>query len=114
VFLNRGVRTVQRWERDEGLPVHRHNHSKRGTVSAVASEIETWMKARKMLNEVAVEPLGRAFSYPNMTNEELQRRCIAARDRAQYARNRVRQVYEYYQNKISRVLEVLNAGGPTQ
>ena len=23
-YLNRGVRTVRRWEREEGLPVHRH------------------------------------------------------------------------------------------
>ena len=25
-FLNRGVRTVQRWEATEGLPVRRHQH----------------------------------------------------------------------------------------
>ena len=43
VFLNRGVRTVQRWEREENLPVHRHNHKKRGTVSALASEIMVWL-----------------------------------------------------------------------
>src|SRR3954463_10845884 len=29
-YLRRGVRTVQRWERDEGLPVHRLAHGKRG------------------------------------------------------------------------------------
>jgi hypothetical protein len=46
VFLNRGVRTVQRWEREENLPVHRHNHKKRGTVSALASEIMVWLSNR--------------------------------------------------------------------
>jgi hypothetical protein len=46
VFLNRGVRTVQRWEREESLPVHRHNHGKRGTVFAFPSEIEHWMRSR--------------------------------------------------------------------
>jgi hypothetical protein len=28
-YLKRGVTTVQRWERTEGLPVHRLPHSKR-------------------------------------------------------------------------------------
>ena len=27
-YLNRSVRTVTRWEREESLPVHRHLHSK--------------------------------------------------------------------------------------
>jgi hypothetical protein len=30
--LRRGVTTVQRWEREEGLPVHRHAHAAAGTV----------------------------------------------------------------------------------
>ena len=29
-YLGRGVRTVQRWERDEGLPVHRLAHEVSG------------------------------------------------------------------------------------
>ena len=39
LFLKRGIRTVQRWEATEGLPVHRHQHLKRGTVFAFPSEI---------------------------------------------------------------------------
>lgn len=46
-YLNRGVRTAQRWERTEGLPVHRHHHDKRGTVYAFRHEIETWRANRK-------------------------------------------------------------------
>lgn len=41
-YLNRGVRTVRRWEREEGLPVHRHVHRVLGTVYAYKSEIESW------------------------------------------------------------------------
>lgn len=41
-YLNRGVRTVRRWEKDEGLPVHRHVHRAQGSVYAFKSEIETW------------------------------------------------------------------------
>jgi len=46
-FLRRGVRTVQRWERTEGLPVRRHGHLKRGSVYAVRSEVELWIRARQ-------------------------------------------------------------------
>ena len=33
-FLRRDVRTVQRWEKKEGLPVYRHQHEKLGSVYA--------------------------------------------------------------------------------
>ena len=29
-YLNRDVTTVQRWEKREAMPVHRHLHAKRG------------------------------------------------------------------------------------
>ena len=41
-YLGRGVRTVQRWEREEGLPVHRLAHEKRGTVYADRGEVDAW------------------------------------------------------------------------
>ena len=43
-YLRRGVRTVRRWERDEGLPVHRHVHRVLGSVYAYKSEIDVWRK----------------------------------------------------------------------
>ena len=45
-FFGRDVRTVQRWERSEGLPVHRHPHEKAGTVHAYAAELDEWRKNR--------------------------------------------------------------------
>src|SRR4029077_9748802 len=36
-YLKCGVRTVQRWETLEALPVHRHQHQKNGTVYAFRS-----------------------------------------------------------------------------
>lgn len=47
--LRRGVRTVQRWEREEALPTHRHLHGKLGTVYAYRSEIDAWSRARRLL-----------------------------------------------------------------
>ncbi len=44
--LNRDVRTVQRWERGEGLPVHRHAHDQRGTVFALRAELDAWLASR--------------------------------------------------------------------
>lgn len=45
-YLNRDVRTVQRWEALEGLPVHRHQHRKRGSVYALRAELDTWRASR--------------------------------------------------------------------
>lgn len=45
-FLKRDVRTVQRWESSEGLPVYRHQHSKQGSIYAYKSEIDSWWKTR--------------------------------------------------------------------
>jgi Tol biopolymer transport system component len=45
-FMNRSVRCVQMWERDEGLPVHRIEHDKRGSVYAFPAELEEWLQAR--------------------------------------------------------------------
>jgi TolB-like protein len=45
-FFRREVRTVQLWERSEGLPVRRHYHKKHGTVYAYQRELEKWWNAR--------------------------------------------------------------------
>jgi len=42
-FLNRAERTVKRWERERGLPVHRVPGGERGTVFAYPSELRTWL-----------------------------------------------------------------------
>ena len=51
-YLGRDVTTVQRWEKREGMPVHRHVHDKRGSVYALGSELDAWRQSRKLrLNE---------------------------------------------------------------
>ena len=45
-YLNRSVRTLHRWEKDEGLPVHRHQHKELGSVFAYKSELDSWIAAR--------------------------------------------------------------------
>jgi len=45
-YLERDVTTVQRWEKREGMPVHRHVHDKRGSVYALGSELDAWRQNR--------------------------------------------------------------------
>src|ERR1700761_3603643 len=46
-YLKRDVTTVQRWERREGMPVHRHLHDKQGSVYAFRSELDAWVQGRR-------------------------------------------------------------------
>ena len=42
-YMGRALRTVQRWEKDHDLPIHRHTEQKnKGSVFAFQSEIDTW------------------------------------------------------------------------
>jgi len=47
-YLDRDVRTVQRWEKAEGLPVHRHLHDKQGSVFAFRLEVDAWLEGRQL------------------------------------------------------------------
>jgi pentatricopeptide repeat protein len=47
-YLNRDVTTVQRWEKREGMPVHRHVHEKRGSVYALTEELDSWIQSRRL------------------------------------------------------------------
>ena len=45
-YLQRDVSTVQRWEKREAMPVHRHVHEKQGTVYAFRLELDAWWRGR--------------------------------------------------------------------
>lgn len=51
VYLSRTVRTVQRWEREQGLPVQRLQHNKQPTVFARVDEIDRWWDERRVTLE---------------------------------------------------------------
>lgn len=46
-YLDRRIRTAQRWEKREGLPVHRHIHSKASSVYAFKHEVDAWRHSRR-------------------------------------------------------------------
>ena len=45
-YLHRDVTTVQRWEKREGMPVHRHLHDRMGSVYASRAELDAWERQR--------------------------------------------------------------------
>src|SRR5512147_3266147 len=52
-YLQRDSTTARRWEKEEGLPVHRHTHKSRSSVYAYPSEIDAWRASRKVAPEPA-------------------------------------------------------------
>src|SRR5579884_4377235 len=59
-YLNRDVTTVQRWEKREGMPVHRHVHDRAGSVYAFREELDDWARSRS--------PRGRESSQGETTS----------------------------------------------
>ena len=57
-YLKRDVSTVQRWEKREGMPVHRHLHGKLGSVYAFPAELDEWWRSRPAA-ESSPAPAGR-------------------------------------------------------
>lgn len=47
-YLNRDVTTVQRWEKREGMPVHRHLHDRVGSVYASRGDLDAWVRSRNL------------------------------------------------------------------
>src|SRR5246127_2217240 len=60
-YLGRDATTVQRWEKREGMPVHRHQHDRMGSVYASRAELDAWESQR---NQAAQES-GAGVSSPN-------------------------------------------------
>jgi hypothetical protein len=50
-YFKRSVRTVRRWEAQEGLPVHRLGHQTGRSVYAYKTELDAWWESRKVQDE---------------------------------------------------------------
>jgi hypothetical protein len=46
--FRRSVRCVQRWERNERLPVRRHGHQRGVSVYAFVGELDSWWQAEQL------------------------------------------------------------------
>jgi TolB-like protein/tetratricopeptide (TPR) repeat protein len=68
-YLKRGVRTVRRWEHDEGLPVHRHVHHVLGSVYAYKSEIDRWQRTARRSSPARRQPSIAVLPFANLSAE---------------------------------------------
>jgi TolB-like protein len=63
-YLDTSVRTVQRWEQKEGLPVHRHEHASVATIYAYTSEVDAWLGSRGRQLQPGAGALARPEGVP--------------------------------------------------
>ena len=73
-YLGRGVRTVQRWELDAALPVHRPKGQPRSAVFARRIEIDEWATAAPVRNGDSIPELRARISELLAENESLRQR----------------------------------------
>ena len=75
-YLRRDVTTVQRWEKREGLPVHRHQHDRQGTVFAYSHELDTWLSRRQLRPDEAPGAVAQAEPATPTAPTKLGRRAL--------------------------------------
>jgi hypothetical protein len=75
-YLGKGIRTVQRWEDELGLPVHRTREGVKSAVLAVPEEIDAWVQSLKSEDNQDREALIRAL---RIENQGLRRELALAR-----------------------------------
>lgn len=75
-YLERGIRTAQRWEREFGLPVRRLGRDRSESVFAFSAEIDHWMttasgaSARRVAVAGTLRPVGAETGGPQDTPVE--------------------------------------------
>ena len=72
-YVGKGVRTVQRWERETGFPVRRTKPGKKGRVLAVPREIDSWVKMQRFTDgRIDLATLRRSLRESRIENLELR------------------------------------------
>jgi hypothetical protein len=85
-YLNKGIRTVQRWECELGLPVRRPRAAHKQTVLAMPSELDEWMHDQTRTRSrphpgtvhISREKLEQLQANVTRTMEETRRLCRRA------------------------------------
>ena len=80
--LKRDVSTVQRWERKEGLPVHRHRHDKLGSVYAFKTELDVWWNQGRQRIESAESTVPNDAAHAPTTPRTMALDTVGRRIRA--------------------------------
>jgi hypothetical protein len=75
VHFGKGVRTVQRWEEQLGLPVRRREGSGTGIVLALRGELDEWLRSKMQI---------RPQQMKDVDSQELQRLISGLQDKIQH------------------------------
>ena len=80
-YLGKGVRTVQRLERELNLPVHRPNGRAKGSVIAIKVELDAWVTAAPIRNALHLRPdwIAKNAIDTKASLDELRRQLLEAR-----------------------------------
>src|SRR5215469_16935146 len=70
-YLDHGIRTVQRWEQSNRLPVHRYGNSKRAPVFALKSEMRNWLH-----DQERVRPQRNLAPFPRPSTDTVDREIL--------------------------------------
>jgi Tfp pilus assembly protein PilF len=73
VFFGRDERTVRRWEKERGLPVHRVPGGGRGGVFAYTDELSEWLKGRAAELDVAEPDSLRVVGKPDAGTPDVEK-----------------------------------------
>jgi hypothetical protein len=79
-YLGKGIRTVQRWEQCQGLPVRRSGEGRKATALAIPEELDAWVQNQKLRSgsDVSVDQTIKAL---RAENAKLRLQVQAAHDR---------------------------------
>lgn len=72
-YLRRDIRTVQRWEKDLGLPVRRLKIGKLGSVYAYRSELDKWYQERQPPDTPATDGHKEVVAQVTVSSQEEQK-----------------------------------------
>jgi hypothetical protein len=76
-YLGKGVRTVQRWEDELGLPIHRTREGFKSAILAVPEEIDAWVQSLKSEDNQKREALIQSLRSENQRlRHELKRALV--------------------------------------
>jgi len=82
-YLGRGVRTVQRWERELRLPVHRIGKGKRSPVYSTVAELKFWISTVEVAREQRLQVAFHPGTRSREPLEDSRRLLTSVRDLAQ-------------------------------
>ena len=110
-YMRSGVRTVQRYEREFGLPIRRPTGKSRGSVIATRAEIDAWVAAAPIREAFKLTRTER-FALTRNETDKLENGVIAMRKlKAQMLelRNETRSALNLFMDRLSSVCSLLPA-----